>query len=279
MAIILDGKKVSNQIYAELKNKIDNEKIKAKLAVIHIGDDEPSKIYIRNKNKVSKQLGIDFVEYKFESSITENELISLITKLNKDSSISGILLQNPLPSTIDVKNVFNIINPKKDVDGFNPINIGKLVIGDPLFIPCTPNGIIKLLEYYNINIEGKKVVILGRSNIVGKPLVQCLLNKNATITICHSKTQNLKSETKQADILISAVGKPKFIKQDWIKKDTIIIDVGINRDSNGEICGDIDFDDVKEKASYITPVPGGIGPMTIAMLMQNTIIAAIINKQ
>lgn len=279
MAIILDGKKVSNQIYAELKNKIDNEKIKAKLAVIHIGDDEPSKIYIRNKNKVSKQLGIDFVEYKFESSITENELISLITKLNKDSSISGILLQNPLPSTIDVKNVFNIINPKKDVDGFNPINIGKLVIGDPLFIPCTPNGIIKLLEYYNINIEGKKVVILGRSNIVGKPLVQCLLNKNATITICHSKTQNLKSETKQADILISAVGKPKFIKQDWIKKDTIIIDVGINRDSNGEICGDIDFDDVKEKASYITPVPGGIGPMTIAMLMQNTIIAATINKQ
>lgn len=279
MAIILDGKKVSNQIYTELKNKIDNEKIKAKLAVIHIGDDEPSKIYIRNKNKVCKQLGIDFVEYKFESSITENELISLITKLNKDSSISGILLQNPLPSTIDAKNVFNIINPKKDVDGFNPINIGKLVIGDPLFIPCTPNGIIKLLEYYNINIEGKKVVILGRSNIVGKPLVQCLLNKNATITICHSKTQNLKSETKQADILISAVGKPKFIKQDWIKKDTIIIDVGINRDSNGEICGDIDFDNVKEKASYITPVPGGIGPMTIAMLMQNTIIAATINKQ
>lgn len=279
MAIILDGKKVSNQIYTELKNKIDNEKIKAKLAVIHIGDDEPSKIYIRSKNKVCKQLGIDFVEYKFESSITENELISLITKLNKDSSISGILLQNPLPSTIDAKNVFNIINPKKDVDGFNPINIGKLVIGDPLFIPCTPNGIIKLLEYYNINIEGKKVVILGRSNIVGKPLVQCLLNKNATITICHSKTQNLKSETKQADILISAVGKPKFIKQDWIKKDTIIIDVGINRDSNGEICGDIDFDNVKEKASYITPVPGGIGPMTIAMLMQNTIIAATINKQ
>lgn len=279
MAIILDGKKVSNQIYTELKNKIDNEKIKAKLAVIHIGDDEPSKIYIRNKNKVCKQLGIDFVEYKFESSITENELISLITKLNKDSSISGILLQSPLPSTIDAKNVFNIINPKKDVDGFNPINIGKLVIGDPLFIPCTPNGIIKLLEYYNINIEGKKVVILGRSNIVGKPLVQCLLNKNATITICHSKTQNLKSETKQADILISAVGKPKFIKQDWIKKDTIIIDVGINRDSNGEICGDIDFDNVKEKASYITPVPGGIGPMTIAMLMQNTIIAATINKQ
>ena len=279
MAIILDGKKVSNQIYTELKNKIDNEKIKAKLAVIHIGDDEPSKIYIRNKNKVCKQLGIDFVEYKFESSITENELISLITKLNKDSSISGILLQNPLPSTIDAKNVFNIINPKKDVDGFNPINIGKLVIGDPLFIPCTPNGIIKLLEYYNINIEGKKVVILGRSNIVGKPLVQCLLNKNATITICHSKTQNLKSETKQADILISAVGKPKFIKQDWIKKDTIIIDVGINRDSNGDICGDIDFDNVKEKASYITPVPGGIGPMTIAMLMQNTIIAATINKQ
>lgn len=279
MAIILDGKKVSNQIYTELKNKIDNEKIKAKLAVIHIGDDEPSKIYIRNKNKVCKQLGIDFVEYKFESSITENELISLITKLNKDSSISGILLQNPLPSTIDAKNVFNIINPIKDVDGFNPINIGKLVIGDPLFIPCTPNGIIKLLEYYNISIEGKKVVILGRSNIVGKPLVQCLLNKNATITICHSKTQNLKSETKQADILISAVGKPKFIKQDWIKKDTIIIDVGINRDSNGEICGDIDFDDVKDKASYITPVPGGIGPMTIAMLMQNTIIAATINKQ
>lgn len=279
MAIILDGKKVSNQIYTELKNKIDNEKIKAKLAVIHIGDDEPSKIYIRNKNKICKQLGIDFVEYKFESSITENELISLITKLNKDSSISGILLQNPLPSTIDAKNVFNIINPKKDVDGFNPINIGKLVIGDPLFIPCTPNGIIKLLEYYNINIEGKKVVILGRSNIVGKPLVQCLLNKNATITICHSKTQNLKSETKQADILISAVGKPKFIKQDWIKKDTIIIDVGINRNSNGEICGDIDFDNVKEKASYITPVPGGIGPMTIAMLMQNTIIAATINKQ
>lgn len=279
MAIILDGKKVSNQIYTELKNKIDNEKIKAKLAVIHIGDDEPSKIYIRNKNKVCKQLGIDFVEYKFESSITENELISLITKLNKDSSISGILLQNPLPSTIDAKNVFNIINPKKDVDGFNPINIGKLVIGDPLFIPCTPNGIIKLLEYYNIKIEGKKVVILGRSNIVGKPLVQCLLNKNATITICHSKTQNLKSETKQADILISAVGKPKFIKQDWIKKDTIVIDVGINRDSNGEICGDIDFDDVKDKASYITPVPGGIGPMTIAMLMQNTIIAATINKQ
>lgn len=279
MAIILDGKKVSNQIYTELKNKIDNEKIKAKLAVIHIGDDEPSKIYIRNKNKVCKQLGIDFVEYKFESSITENELISLITKLNKDSSISGILLQNPLPSTIDAKKVFNIINPKKDVDGFNPINIGKLVIGDPLFIPCTPDGIIKLLEYYNINIEGKKVVILGRSNIVGKPLVQCLLNKNATITICHSKTQNLKSETKQADILISAVGKPKFIKQDWIKKDTIIIDVGINRDSNGEICGDIDFENVKEKASYITPVPGGIGPMTIAMLMQNTIIAATINKQ
>ncbi len=277
MAEFLDGKTISQKIKEGLKKEVEEFKkngIVPKLAVIMIGDDPSSKIYVRNKSIACEQLGIEYEEYLLEENTTMKELLELIDKLNKDSSVNGILLQSPIPKGLDINEAFKSIDPKKDVDGFNPINVGKLCLGQDSFISCTPYGIIKLLEEYGIQIEGKDAVVVGRSNIVGKPMMQCLLNKNATVTICHSKTIKLERVTKKADILVVAVGKPKFITADMVKEGAIVVDVGINREEDGKICGDVDFEEVSKVAAYITPVPGGVGPMTIAMLMNNIVKAA-----
>ena len=277
MAIILDGKALSEKIRSDLKLQVDSLKEKGiipKLAVIMVGDDSASKIYVRNKSKACEKVGIEFEEYLYDSSLKEEELLDLIKKLNNDPSVHGILLQSPVPKHINIQKAFQTISPEKDVDGFNAYNVGKLAIGEETFISCTPFGIMKFFEEYNINIEGKHAVILGRSNIVGKPMIQCMLNKNATVTVCHSKTKNLSEITKKADIIICAIGKPKFLKADMVKDEVIVIDVGINRDENGKICGDTDFEELSKKASYITPVPGGVGPMTITMLLNNVVKAA-----
>ena len=277
MAVIIDGKALANKIRQELKiecNKLKKEGIIPKLAVIMVGDNQASKIYVRNKSKACQEVGIDYEEYILNADITQEKLINLIDSLNNKKDINDILLQSPIPNDLNINEAFQEISYKKDVDGFNPINVGKLSIGQDTFISCTPYGVIKMFEEYNINLEGKNVVILGRSNIVGKPLLQCCLNKNATVTICHSKTKDLKNITKNADILISAIGKSKFVTKEMVKKDAVVIDVGINRDENGKLTGDVDFENVKDIASYITPVPGGVGPMTITMLMNNVIKAA-----
>lgn len=277
MAVIIDGKALANKIRQELKiecNKLKKEGIIPKLAVIMVGDNQASKIYVRNKSKACQEVGIDYEEYILNADITQEKLINLIDSLNNKKDIHGILLQSPIPNNLNINEAFQEISYKKDVDGFNPINVGKLSIGQDTFISCTPYGVIKMFEEYNINLEGKNVVILGRSNIVGKPLLQCCLNKNATVTICHSKTKDLKNITKNADILISAIGKSKFVTKEMVKKDAVVIDIGINRDENGKLTGDVDFENVKDIASYITPVPGGVGPMTITMLMNNVIKAA-----
>lgn len=277
MAEIIDGKELSKKIREQLKEEVDNLKkhgINPKLAVIMVGNDPASSVYVKNKSKACKKVGIEFDEYLFDSNIEEIELLNTIEKLNKDDKIDGILLQAPIPKHLDIIKAFRTILPEKDVDGFNPVNIGNLCIGEDTFISCTPFGIVKMLEEYNIETEGKRVVILGRSNIVGKPLIQCMLNKNATVTICHSKTQNLKEITKDADILIAAIGKPKFVTKDMVKENSVIIDVGINRLEDGKIVGDVDYENVIDKVSYITPVPGGVGPMTIAMLLNNVVKAA-----
>ena len=277
MAVIIDGKELAKKIRANLKIECDELKakgIKPKLAVIMVGENPASKIYVRNKSKACMEVGIEYEEYLLNNKITQTELLDLIKKLNQDENINGILLQSPIPTNLDINEAFRTIDYRKDVDGFHPTNVGKLVLGQDTFVSCTPYGVMKMFEKYNIDLCGKNVVILGRSNIVGKPLAQCCLNKNATITICHSKTKNIEEITKQADILISAIGKSHFVKSDMVKKDAIIIDVGINRDENNKITGDVDFENVKDKASYITPVPGGVGPMTIAMLINNCLKAA-----
>ena len=276
MAEILDGKAISQKIKEGLKKEVEELKqngVIPKLAVIMIGDDSSSKIYVRNKSIACEQIGIEYEEYLLNENTTMKELLELIYKLNKDDSINGILLQSPIPRGLDINEAFKAIDPKKDVDGFNPCNVGKLCLGQDSFVSCTPFGIIKLLEEYGINIEGKDAVVVGRSNIVGKPMMQCLLNKNATVTICHSKTIKLERATKKADILVVAVGKPKFITSEMVKEGAIVVDVGINRGEDGKICGDVDFEEVSKIASYITPVPGGVGPMTIAMLMHNIVKA------
>ena len=277
MAIIIDGKELAKKIRSELKNEVvelKNKGINPKLAVIMVGDDKASKVYVKNKSKACEECGIDYEEFLMNKDIDMEELLETIDKLNKRDDIHGILLQSPIPSNLDINQAFNKINHKKDVDGFNPINVGKLSIGEDCFVSCTPAGVIKMLEEYNIEIEGKNVVIIGRSNIVGKPLIQCILRKNGTVTMCHSRTKNIKQITKNADILIAALGKPKFVTQDMIKDGAVIIDVGINRTEDGKLVGDVDFENVKNNASYITPVPGGVGPMTIAMLMTNVVKAA-----
>ena len=276
MAIIIDGKELAKKIRANLKiecEELKNKQINPKLAVIMVGDDPASKVYVRNKSKVCEDVGIEYKEYLLSSNTKQKELIELIEKLNQDKTINGILLQSPIPANLDINEAFRTISPQKDVDGFNPVNVGKLVLNQDTFVSCTPYGIMKMFEKYNIDLTGKNVVILGRSNIVGKPLMHCCLNKNATVTVCHSKTQNLAQKAKEADILISAIGKAQFVTADMVKENAVVIDVGINRLENGKITGDIDFENVKEKASYITPVPGGVGPMTIAMLMNNVIKA------
>lgn len=277
MAELIDGKELAKKVRNELKQRVEvlKEKgINPKLAVIMVGNDPGSTVYVRNKSKACEKVGIEFEEYLYGEDLKEKELLNIIDKLNNDDSIHGILLQSPVPKTININNAFKHISPEKDVDGFNPINVGNLSIGDDAFISCTPYGIVKMLEEYNIETEGKNVVILGRSNIVGKPMIQCMLAKNATVTVCHSKTKNIDQMTKNADILIAAIGKPKFVTKDMVKDGCVIIDVGINRNEDGTICGDVDFENVKEKASYITPVPGGVGPMTIAMLLNNLVKAA-----
>lgn len=276
MAVLLDGKMVSQKIRNDLKEQVEEmrkEGIIPKLAVIMVGNDPGSKIYVRNKSLACQELGIEYEEHLLNEETTMDKLLNLINQLNNDETVNGILLQSPIPKNLDINEAFKAISPKKDVDGFNPCNVGKLCLGQDTFVSCTPNGIIKLLENYNINLEGKDAVIVGRSNIVGKPMMQCLLNKNATVTICHSKTLKLGEVTRRADILVVAIGKEKFITKDMVKEGAVVIDVGINRMQNGKICGDVDFDEVSKIASYITPVPGGIGPMTIAMLMNNIVKA------
>lgn len=277
MAELIDGKKVAAKIRQNLKDEIENLKkigIKPKLAVIMVGEDKASKVYVKNKSKACNEIGIEYEEFLLPETTEMAELIKIIKELNNREDIHGILLQSPIPNHLDIKEAFDNIDPRKDVDGFHPINVGKLTIGEDAFISCTPYGIIKLLEEYQIPIEGKNAVIIGRSNIVGKPLIQCLLNKNATVTVCHSKTKNIEEITKKADILIAAIGRLKYVKANMVKDKAVIIDVGINRNELGKLEGDVDFEEVEKKASYITPVPGGVGPMTIAMLMNNVVKAA-----
>lgn len=273
---LIDGKALATEVRASLKN--DVQELKAKgitpiLAVILVGDDKASQIYVRNKNKACQDVGIKYEEFLLDKDTTMEKLLSLIEKLNNREDVYGILLQSPLPKHLNADEAFRKISPEKDVDGFNPVNVGRLCLKQDGFVSCTPAGIMKMFEKYNINLEGKNAVVLGRSNIVGKPMSLCLLNNDATVTICHSKTQNLAEITKKADILVVALGKPKFVTKDMVKDGAVVIDVGINRTENG-IVGDVDFENVKEKTSYITPVPGGVGPMTIAMLMNNVVKAA-----
>lgn len=275
--MIINGKELAGKIRSELKLEVENMKEKGiipKLAVIMVGDNKASEVYVRNKSRACNEIGIEFEEFLKDENTSQAELIGLIDTLNNREDIHGILLQSPIPNHLDIREAFNKIDPKKDVDGFHPINVGKLVIGEDSFISCTPYGIMKMLEAYNIDVSGKRAVVIGRSNIVGKPVAQCLLNKNATVTICHSKTQNIEEVVKEADIVIAALGKPKFVTADMIKEGAVVIDVGINRNDEGKLVGDVDFENVEKKASYITPVPGGVGPMTIAMLMNNVVKAA-----
>ena len=277
MAQIIDGKELAKNIRLKLKDEVielKNADINPKLAVIMVGDDKASKVYVKNKSKACEDVGIEYEEYILPAKTEMEELLELIEKLNNDETVHGILVQSPLPKGLDANEAFRTISPKKDVDGFNPMNVGKLSLNQDCFVSCTPYGIIKMLEAYNIEIEGANAAIIGRSNIVGKPLAQCLLNKNATVTICHSKTKNLKEITKQADIVIAAIGKAKFVTEDMVKEGATVIDVGINRTDDGKLLGDTDFENIKNKASNITPVPGGVGPMTIAMLMHNVVKAA-----
>lgn len=276
MANIMDGKALAKKIREKIKEEVDKLKEKnifPKLAVIMVGEDPASKVYVRNKSKACNDVGIEYEEFLLNENTTMEELLNLIKKLNERKDVHGILLQSPIPKPLDIYTAFETIDFRKDVDGFHPINIGRLALNRQTFISCTPHGVMKLLEEYNINLEGANVVILGRSNIVGKPLAQCLLNKDATVTICHSKTKNVGEITKNADIVISAIGKARFVSSDMIKENAVVIDVGINRLETG-LVGDVDFENVSKKASYITPVPGGVGPMTIAMLLHNVVIAA-----
>lgn len=277
MGEMMNGKKIAKETREKLKIKCDELKekgINPKFAAIMVGNDNASQIYIRNKSKACEEIGIEFEEYLLSENIEQKELIEKIKELNNRKDIHGILLQSPIPANLDINEAFRTIAPEKDVDGFNPLNIGKLCLNQDTFVSCTPYGIMKLFEAYGIELEGKDVTIVGRSNIVGKPLIQCCLRKNATVTVCHSKTKDLKKHTKDADVVIMAIGKSKFLKADMIKEGSVVIDVGINRDSEGKITGDADFDNILSKASFITPVPGGVGPMTIAMLMNNIIKAA-----
>ena len=275
MTIILDGKALADKITKELKEEVLKLKKTPKLAVVLVGQNDASKIYVRNKSKKATEIGIQSEVYNFSDCDTQENLEKKIEAIAHKDDITSVLVQLPLPKQFDAKKIIEKIPPEKDVDGFHPYNLGKLFSGDePMTLPCTPQGIMELLKEYNINVEGKHVVIVGRSNIVGKPLAALMTNANATVTLCHSKTQNLRDITGNADILVAAIGKPKFFKADDIKNEAVVIDVGINRLDCGKIVGDVDFEDVKEKASYITPVPKGVGPMTIAMLMKNIIALA-----
>lgn len=281
MAKIISGKEVSALVRAQVRNEC--EQLKAKgiipgLAVIIVGDDPASRVYVNNKKKACADVGFVSEEYALPAETTQQELLTLIDELNNRKDISGILCQLPLPKHLDEKAVINAISPIKDVDAFHPSNVGRIMIGDYHFLPCTPAGVMEMIHTEGIEVSGKNCVVIGRSNIVGKPMAMLLLHENGTVTICHSKTKNLKEICSQADILVTAVGRPKFVTADMVKEGAVVLDVGINRDENGKLCGDVDFESVEPKASYITPVPGGVGPMTIAMLMKNTLMAAKIQN-
>ena len=274
---LIDGKLVASKIREEIKDRVVEIKSKHSripgLAAILVGDDPASEIYVRNKRKACEDVGIYSEEHKLSGDIAQEDLLKLINRLNGDENINGILVQLPLPEHIDDSTVLNSVSPEKDVDGFHPINAGLLFEGKPRFIACTPHGIIKMLEFYDIDIEGKNAVVLGRSNIVGKPASMLLLQKNATVTICHSRTRNLDAVLKSADLIVAAIGRAHFVTRKMVKKGSIIIDVGINRLDDGKLVGDVDFENVKDISSYITPVPGGVGPMTITMLLWNTVVS------
>lgn len=276
MAVIIDGKEVAKEKREQIKKRVAELKAEGKsvgLAVIIVGENPASRVYVNNKKKGCLEVGIESFEYALPESTTEEELKALVEKLNNDDRVNGILCQLPLPKHINEDAVINTISPEKDVDAFHPQNVGHIMIGDYTFLPCTPAGIMEMLKFYNISVSGKKCVVIGRSNIVGKPMAMLLLKENGTVEICHSRTENLKEETLSADILVAAVGKTRFVTEDMVKQGAVVIDVGMNRDEAGKLCGDVDFNNVEKKASYITPVPGGVGPMTITMLLENTVRA------
>ena len=271
--VIIDGKAVAGKVRSELKNEVALLKADIGLAVVLVGDDNASRIYVRNKINACGEIGLKSTLVELPSTATENDVIDAVVALNNDAGIHGIIVQLPLPRHIDADRVLATIDPKKDVDGCHYVQKGRLWTGTPEALPCTPYGCIELLKHYGVEIAGKHAVVLGRSNLVGRPLAELLLRENATVTICHSKTTDIPSITKMADILCVAIGKSKFVSADMVKDGAVIIDVGINRDDNGKLCGDVDFESVCDKCSYITPVPGGVGPMTVTMLMKNTVEA------
>lgn len=274
MAQLIDGKLISTQIKDELKAEVTELKAKGItpcLAVIQVGNDPASCVYVNNKKKACAYIGIESLSFELEEQISQEELLTIIDELNHNEMVNGILVQLPLPKHIDENTVIHAIAPEKDVDGFHPETVGNMCIGSKGFLPCTPAGVIQLLKRSNIDIEGKECVVIGRSNIVGKPMAMLLLRENGTVTITHSRTKDLKEITKRADILIAAIGKPKFVTAEYVKEGAVVVDVGIHRNENNKLCGDVDFDDVVGKVSAITPVPGGVGPMTIAMLMNNCV--------
>ncbi len=274
MAYLIDGKTISKQIKDELHEEVTGLKTKGILpclAVVQVGQDPASCVYVNNKKKACEYIGIESLSYEVEETISEEDLLELIERLNQNEKVNGILVQLPLPKHIDENKVIQAIVPTKDVDGFHPETVGNMCIGTKGFLPCTPAGVIQLLKRSNIEIAGKECVVVGRSNIVGKPMAMLLLRENGTVTITHSRTKDLKEVTKRADILVAAIGQPKFITSEYVKEGAVVIDVGIHRNEDGKLCGDVDFDDVVDKVSAITPVPGGVGPMTIAMLMNNCV--------
>ncbi len=281
MAKIIDGKAISAAIKEELKEKVAEYKkqgVKITLAVVKVGNDPASAVYVRNKEKACEYVGITSRTLALPEETTEEELLKVVKELNEDKAVNGILVQLPLPKHIDESKVLLAIDSNKDVDGFHPVNVGKMVIGEETFLPCTPAGIIEMLKRTDIEISGKECVVIGRSNIVGKPMSMLMLKENATVTIAHSRTKDLKEVTKRADILIAAIGKAKFVTADYVKEGAVIIDVGMDRDENGKLCGDVDFDSVSQVASAITPVPGGVGPMTVTMLLVNCLRSVELNK-
>ena len=274
MAQLIDGKAISTQIKDELREEVAQLKEKGIvpcLAVVQVGNDPASSVYVNNKKKACTYIGIDSLSYELEENVSEEELLKLVNDLNENPKVNGILVQLPLPKHIDEEKVIHAITPEKDVDGFHPETVGNMCIGSKGFLPCTPAGVIQLLKRSNIDIEGKECVVVGRSNIVGKPMALLLLRENGTVTITHSRTRDLKEITKRADILVAAIGKPKFITREYVKEGAVVIDVGIHRNEDNKLCGDVAFEDVIDKVSAITPVPGGVGPMTIAMLMNNCV--------
>lgn len=274
MANIINGKEISAAIREEIKAGVQGMSVRPGLAVVLVGDDPASAVYVRNKSKACAEVGIYSEVYRLPEETGREQLLGLIEQLNQSPLIHGILVQLPLPKHLDPEEVIMAIDPAKDVDAFHPANVGKIMIGNYDFLPCTPAGVMELLHRSGIEVSGKECVVIGRSNIVGKPQAMLLLHENATVTVCHSKTRDLPSVCRRADILVSAVGKAKFVTADMVRNGAVVIDVGMNRDENGKLCGDVDFEPVSEKASYITPVPGGVGPMTITMLLKNTVTAA-----